>query len=127
MRSGDMHPETHPIRPDSLHTREPQYQRPLDTARENGPPTLGLVTNQVWEDDPRHLAFTVARYEFVSGMLSDRSTVLELGCADAFGTRLVLQEVRFLPRPTSIRLSSTTSSAASIPDGNSPAPATTSC
>jgi 2-polyprenyl-3-methyl-5-hydroxy-6-metoxy-1,4-benzoquinol methylase len=73
-------------------TREPQYQRTVEIASEKGLATLGLMTNQVWEDDPRHL-FTLARYKFVAKMLGGRKHVLEVGCADAFGTRLVQQEV----------------------------------
>jgi hypothetical protein len=76
-------------------TREPQYQRSLDLA-ERGLTTLGLMSNQAWQDDPKHLLFTLARYKFVAKMLTGRSHVLEIGCADAFGTRLVLQEVRRL-------------------------------
>jgi SAM-dependent methyltransferase len=74
-------------------TREPQYQRTLDLASQHGLTTLGLMTNQAWQDDPRHLVFTLARYKFVAKMLSGRRDVLEVGCADAFGTRLVQQEV----------------------------------
>ena len=74
-------------------TKEPQYQRTLDLAQTHGLATLGLMTNQAWTDDPRHVVFTLARYKFVSKMLSGRGHVLEVGCADAFGTRLVLQEV----------------------------------
>ncbi len=81
---------------EALHTREPQYQRTLDIAREKGLTTLGLMTNQVWEDDPRRLLFTLSRYKFVAKMLSGRQHVLEVGCADAFGTRLVRQEVKRL-------------------------------
>lgn len=77
-------------------TREPQYQRTLDIAKERGLITLGLMTNQVWQDDPRHLLFTLSRYKFVAKMLSGRRHVLEIGCADAFGTRLVQQEVERL-------------------------------
>ena len=77
-------------------TREPQYQRSLELARERGLNTLGLMTNQAWTDDPRHLLFTLARYKFVAKMLAGRNHVLEIGCADAFGTRLVLQEVQHL-------------------------------
>lgn len=77
-------------------TREPQYYRTLELARERGLTTLGLMTNQAWTDDPRHLVFTLARYKFVAKMLSGRGHVLEVGCADAFGTRLVLQEVKRL-------------------------------
>src|SRR5215467_11235004 len=84
------------LNPESMHTREPQYQRTIEIAAEKGLTTLGLMTNQVWVDDPRHLVFTLARYKFVSKMLSGRKNVLEVGCADAFGTRLVQQEVKKL-------------------------------
>jgi SAM-dependent methyltransferase len=77
-------------------TREPQYQRTIELARERGLTTLGLMTNQTWTDDPRHLVFTLARYKFVAKMLAGRGHVLEVGCADAFATRLVLQEVKRL-------------------------------
>jgi SAM-dependent methyltransferase len=77
-------------------TREPQYQRTIELARERGLTTLGLMSNQAWTDDPRHLLFTLARYKFVAKMLAGRGHVLEVGCADAFGTRLVLQEVKRL-------------------------------
>jgi 2-polyprenyl-3-methyl-5-hydroxy-6-metoxy-1,4-benzoquinol methylase len=77
-------------------TREPQYQRSLDLSRECGLTTLGLMTNQAWTDDPRHLLFTLARYKFVAKMLTGKNRVLEVGCADAFGTRLVVQEVKHL-------------------------------
>jgi 2-polyprenyl-3-methyl-5-hydroxy-6-metoxy-1,4-benzoquinol methylase len=50
----------------------------------------------VWHDDPRRLAFVLARYKFVSKMLSGRGRVAELGCGDAFGSRVVLQEVKEL-------------------------------
>jgi cyclopropane fatty-acyl-phospholipid synthase-like methyltransferase len=49
------------------------------------------MTNQVWEDDPRRLTFLLARYKFVSKMLSGKKFVGELGCGDAFGTRIVMQ------------------------------------
>jgi len=74
-------------------TREPQYQRCLDLARESGLETLGLMTSQVWHDDPRRLAFVLARYKFVAKMLEGRARVAEVGCADAFGTRIVAQAV----------------------------------
>lgn len=74
-------------------TREPQYNRCLDIREKQGLTSLGLMTNQVWEDDPRRLTFLLSRYKFVSKMLSGRKFVGELGCGDAFGTRIVLQEV----------------------------------
>jgi 2-polyprenyl-3-methyl-5-hydroxy-6-metoxy-1,4-benzoquinol methylase len=74
-------------------TREPQYQIQVALREKKGLTPLGLVTNQVWHDDPRRLLFVLARYKFVSKMLSGKSRVLEIGCGDAFGTRIVLQEV----------------------------------
>jgi hypothetical protein len=73
-------------------TREPQYQRCLELQAGQGLTSLGLMTSQVWEDDPRRLTFLLARYKFVAKMLSGRKSVAELGCGDAFGTRIVMQE-----------------------------------
>ena len=75
------------------HTKEPQYQRGLELYRDPGPEWLGPMMNQVWHDDPRRLGFVLARYKFVAKMLTGKSRVLEVGCADAFGTRVVQQEV----------------------------------
>jgi SAM-dependent methyltransferase len=77
-------------------TREAQYNVTLELAKTKGITELGLMTNYVWHDDPRRLLFTLARYKFVAKMLSGHKNVLEIGCADAFGTRLVLQEVERL-------------------------------
>lgn len=77
-------------------TREPQYQRSIDLLKQNGLTSLGLMTNQAWQDDPRHLVFTLSRYKFVAKMLAGREHVLEVGCADAFGTRIVVQAVKRL-------------------------------
>lgn len=74
-------------------TREPQYQVQVELRDKHGLTPLGLVTNQVWHDDPRRLLFLLSRYKFVSKMLSGKRRVLEVGCGDAFGTRIVLQEV----------------------------------
>lgn len=78
------------------HTRERQYQVLLENRNAHGLDSLGLMTNQAWYDDPRRLAFTLSRYKFVAKMLSGSQHVLEVGCADAFGTRVVLQEVKQL-------------------------------
>lgn len=74
-------------------TVEPQYERCLEISERSGRTTLGLMSNQVWHDDPRRLAFVLARYKFVAKMLSGMARVLEVGCADAFATRIVAQEV----------------------------------
>jgi cyclopropane fatty-acyl-phospholipid synthase-like methyltransferase len=77
-------------------TMEKQYQVMLQYREEKGLETLGLMTSQAWFDDPRRLTFTLSRYKFVSKILSGAENVLEVGCADAFGTRIVVQEVKKL-------------------------------
>ena len=77
-------------------TREPQYQNCLDIRDRKGLATMGLRGTQVWSDDPRHLLFILARYKFVAKMFSGFGSVLEIGCGDAIGSRLVQQEVRHL-------------------------------
>lgn len=72
---------------------EPQYKEVISKIRRLGQERLGLMTSWAWYDDPRRLAFTLSRYKFVAKMLSGRKQVLEVGCADAFGTRIVCQEV----------------------------------
>ncbi len=73
-------------------TKEPQYHVLLRAAS-TGLTTLGLMNNHVWQEDPRRLAFTLSRYKFVAKMLSGKHRVLEVGCGDAFGSRIVAQEV----------------------------------
>lgn len=74
-------------------TREPQYQFEVDMALRDGIARFGIMSNQRWRDDPRGILFVLARYKFVAKMLSGKNRVVEIGCADAFGTRLVQQEV----------------------------------
>ena len=81
---------------DAVKTREPQYQRELEIVKSQGLATLGLMTNQAWHDDPKHLLFTLSRYKFVAKMLAGRRRVLEVGCADAWATRIVVQAVNKL-------------------------------
>src|SRR6516165_2486968 len=89
-RKGALH---RPAGADSHATREPQYERLLEVQQEVGLSSLGLMTNQVWHEDPRRLGFILARYKFVAKMLSGSRAVAEIGCGDAFATRIVQQEV----------------------------------
>ena len=77
-------------------TREKQYQGCLDLYNKQGLTKLGLMTNYVWHNDPKRLLFVLSRYKFVAKMLSGKKNVLEIGCADAFGARIVLQGVKKL-------------------------------
>ena len=81
---------------DSDKTREPQYQECIEAVTQRGYERLGLRSSQSWHDDPKHLLFRLSRYKFVAKMLSGSDHVLEVGCGDAFGTRIVQQEVRAL-------------------------------
>lgn len=61
-----------------------------------GPGRLGVQAGWQWHSDPRRLVITLAHYKFIARLLSGRKHVLEVGCGDAFGSRLVLQEVERL-------------------------------
>jgi 2-polyprenyl-3-methyl-5-hydroxy-6-metoxy-1,4-benzoquinol methylase len=76
-------------------TREPQYQCILDAAKEGITP-LGLMTNYIWRDNPMRLVFTLARYKFVAKMLAGKAKVMEVGCGDAWASRIVAQSVGML-------------------------------
>jgi 2-polyprenyl-3-methyl-5-hydroxy-6-metoxy-1,4-benzoquinol methylase len=74
-------------------TIEEANQVLLEARDRFGAARFGLISGYVWDGDPRRLTFLLSRYKFVAKMLSGRKRVLEVGCGDAFGTRVVLQEV----------------------------------
>lgn len=49
-----------------------------------------------WENDPKLLGTMLARYKFVARMLQGYGDVLEVGCHDGFGARVVRQHVQRL-------------------------------
>lgn len=53
----------------------------------------GGMSRQAYEDDPKRLCFTLARYKHTAKLLEGFGHVLEVGCADGFGTRIVRQHV----------------------------------
>lgn len=53
----------------------------------------GGMANHTWEIDPKRLAFVLARYKHTAKLLAGRKRVLEVGCADGFGARIVRQHV----------------------------------
>lgn len=77
-------------------TKESQYERLIRYKEKFGIETLGLMTNQAWIDDPKRLTFTFSRYKFVSKILNGLNDVIEIGCADAFASRIVKQSVNNL-------------------------------
>ena len=70
-------------------TKEPQYQSQLEWRDEHSYSRLGLQTGYTWENDPRHVLFTLSRYKFVAKMFSLFNRVLEVGCGDGIGAHLV--------------------------------------
>ena len=74
-------------------TREPQYRILFDVLSKFGATRLGLMANESWNQDPKRTVFILARYKRVAKMLAGKHSVLEIGCGDALGTRLVQQEV----------------------------------
>ena len=77
----------------SARTREPQYDLVYDVEAEAGRAELGLMLNEAWHNDPRRLLFVLSRYRFVAKVLDGTDRVLEVGCGDAFATRIVQQAV----------------------------------
>ena len=72
---------------------EAQYQDWIAAIQKRGNERLGLMTSHAYDNDPKRLAFTLARYKFVAKMLSGYGEVLEVGCGDGFATRIVVQDV----------------------------------
>lgn len=56
----------------------------------------GGMSRWAYEDDPKRLCFHLARYKHTAKLLEGFGRVLEVGCADGFGTRIVRQHVREL-------------------------------
>lgn len=57
---------------------------------------MGLMTSYRWQHEPRGVLFMLARYKFVAKMLEGYGHVLEVGCGDGFGARLVRPVVESL-------------------------------
>lgn len=58
--------------------------------------SLGVVSSASWCRDPKRLLFSMARYKFVSRMFAGFPSVLEVGCGDAWASRIVRQSVQTL-------------------------------
>lgn len=75
---------------------EAQYQEAIELMRKLGTQPLGLMSSWSYYDDPKRLVFVLSRYKFVAKMLEGSKSVLEVGCGDAFGSRIVAQAVQRL-------------------------------
>jgi 2-polyprenyl-3-methyl-5-hydroxy-6-metoxy-1,4-benzoquinol methylase len=54
---------------------------------------MSIRASTMWRIDPKLLSFTLARHKFVAKLLSGFGRVLEVGCGDAFASRLLHPEV----------------------------------
>jgi len=72
------------------------YAEVVEAVRKRGLERMGLMTSWAWHDDPKRLAFMLSRYKFVSKMFDGKGAVLEVGCGDGFGSRVVRQSVETL-------------------------------
>jgi cyclopropane fatty-acyl-phospholipid synthase-like methyltransferase len=70
-------------------TSEPQY----NILKNKTVHHLGSMSGYTYDVDPKRLGFMLSRYKFVSKMLNGYEWVLEIGCGDGFGTKIVSQSV----------------------------------
>ena len=75
------------------HTREYQYQFMIDKMKDRDRVAMGLRAGMMWRLDPKLLGITLARHKFVAKMLTGYSRVLEVGCGDAFASRVLHPEI----------------------------------
>lgn len=54
---------------------------------------VGAMISNAWEEDPKRLAFTFARYKFVARMMAGKRQVLEVGCNSGFASQVVSAHV----------------------------------
>jgi SAM-dependent methyltransferase len=57
---------------------------------------LGPMHGSSFTQDPKHLGFVLSRYKFVAKMLAGCLSVLEIGCGEGTGGRLVRAHVGYL-------------------------------
>lgn len=77
-----------------MKTKEPQYNALIEKYSEAGPVEMSIRGSMMWLTDPKLLLFTLSRHKFVAKMLSGYDRVLEVGCGDAFASRLLHPEVQ---------------------------------
>ena len=69
----------------------PEFEKLYDDCH-----AAGGMSRYAYEDDPKRLAFTAARYKHTAKLLEGCGHVLEVGCADGYFSRIVRQHVKDL-------------------------------
>jgi len=75
-------------------SKEKQYQYMVEQTKQMGSYPMSIRASTMWRIDPKLLLFTLARHKFVAKMFSGFDRVLEVGCGDAFASRLLHPEVK---------------------------------
>lgn len=73
--------------------KEKQYQFMVDLRDSRGLVPMSIRASTMWRTDPKLLLFTLSRHKFVAKILAGKERVLEVGCGDAFASRLLHPEV----------------------------------
>lgn len=53
----------------------------------------GPFASHKWRTDPRYIVFVLARYKHAAKVLRGKQNVVDVGCGDAFGFPILLQEI----------------------------------
>ena len=75
---------------------EKQYSQYFTNRDSIGNEVLGSMATDRWRSDSKLLGVTLSRYKFVSKMFTNFESVLEIGAADGWYSRLVFNEVKKL-------------------------------
>lgn len=75
---------------------EKQYSKYFENRDAVGNEVLGSMATNRWRSDSKLLGVTLSRYKFVSKMFRNFESVLEIGAADAWYSRVVFNEVKKL-------------------------------
>ena len=75
---------------------EKQYSKLFENRDSVGNEVLGSMATNRWRTDSKLLGVTLSRYKFVSKMFANFESVLEIGAADAWYSRVVFNEVKKL-------------------------------
>ncbi len=84
------------IKRNNIEPIEKQYTQYFKNRDSIGNEVLGSMATDRWRSDSKLLGVTLSRYKFVSKMFAGFESVLEIGAADAWYSRLVFNEVRKL-------------------------------
>lgn len=57
---------------------------------------LGPQASHQWIHDPKHLLFVLARYKHAARLIGDHGTVLEVGCGEGIGARILAAGRRYV-------------------------------